>query len=49
VNDGVVELMEAHSGHYRPSPGNFQALIQLLTQSGADLTMTKVFFGLLGV
>jgi hypothetical protein len=41
--------MEAHSGHYRPSPGNFQALIQLLTQSGADLTMAKVFFGLLGV
>jgi hypothetical protein len=34
--------MEAHSGHYRPSPGNFQALIQLLTQSGADLTMAKV-------
>jgi hypothetical protein len=49
VNDGVVELMEAHSGHYRPSPGNFQALIQSLTQSGADLTMAKVFFGLLGV
>ncbi|KAH8948712.1 hypothetical protein BDL97_11G107400 [Sphagnum fallax] len=42
VNDGVVELMEAHSGHYRPSPGNFQALIQLLMQSGADLTMAKV-------
>jgi hypothetical protein len=31
------------------SPGNFQALIQLLMQSGVDLTMAKVFFGLLGV
>lgn len=35
--------MEAHSGHYLPTPENFQALISTLTNSGADLTIAKVF------
>lgn len=42
VNHGVLELMEAHSGHYLPTPENFQALISTLTNSGADLTIAKV-------
>ena len=35
--------MEAHSGHYLPTPENFQALISTLTNNGADLTIAKVF------
>ncbi|KAG0616912.1 hypothetical protein M758_5G150900 [Ceratodon purpureus] len=42
VNHGVLELMEAHSGHYLPTPENFRALISTLTNSGADLTIAKV-------
>lgn len=36
--------MEAHSGHYRPSPENFETLVKILVESGADLTMAKVKF-----
>jgi hypothetical protein len=39
--------MEAHSGHYRPSPENFETLVKILVESGADLTMAKVKFYLL--
>jgi hypothetical protein len=38
------QLMEAHSGHYRPSPENFEALVQRLVRSGADLHLAKVTF-----
>lgn len=34
--------MEAHSGHYLPTPDNFRKLISSLTNSGADLTVAKV-------
>lgn len=34
--------MEAHSGHYRPSPENFEALVRILIESGADLSFAKV-------
>jgi hypothetical protein len=34
--------MEAHSGHYLPTPENFRALISTLTSSRADLTVAKV-------
>jgi hypothetical protein len=36
------QLMEAHSGHYLPTPENFRALIETLTSNGADLTVAKV-------
>jgi hypothetical protein len=39
--------MEAHSGHYQPSPENFETLVKILVESGADLTMAKVKFYLL--
>ncbi|XP_024389920.1 IQ domain-containing protein IQM2 [Physcomitrium patens] len=42
VNHGVLKLMEAHSGHYRPSPENFEALVRKLIASGADLSLAKV-------
>lgn len=42
VNHGVLELMEAHSGHYLPTPENFRALISTLTNNGADLTVAEV-------
>ncbi|KAL3689964.1 hypothetical protein R1sor_016273 [Riccia sorocarpa] len=42
VRNGMIELMEAHSGHYRPTPENFTHLISILTSSGADLTMARV-------
>ncbi|BFI33990.1 hypothetical protein AXG93_523s1200 [Marchantia polymorpha subsp. ruderalis] len=42
VRNGTIELMEAHSGHYHPTPDNFKELITILTDSGADLTMAKV-------
>ncbi|KAH9554658.1 hypothetical protein CY35_08G075000 [Sphagnum magellanicum] len=42
VNNGILELIEAHSGHYLPKPENFQTLIAALTSSGADLTVAKV-------
>lgn len=42
VEHGILKLMEAHSGHYRPSPENFEALVQRLVQSGADLHLAKV-------
>lgn len=34
--------MEAHSGHYRPTPENFDQLVSILTSSGADLTLARV-------
>lgn len=34
--------MEAHSGHYRPSPENFELLIRMLIERGADLSLAKV-------
>lgn len=37
------QLMEAHSGHYLPTPENFRALISTLTNNGADLTVAEVF------
>lgn len=43
VKRGVLQLMEAHSGHYLPTPENFRALIKALTSSGADLTVAKVY------
>ncbi|KAG0592111.1 hypothetical protein M758_1G195200 [Ceratodon purpureus] len=42
VEHGVLKLMEAHSGHYRPSPENFEGLVQILIASGADLHLAKV-------
>lgn len=42
VNNGILELIEAHSGHYLPKPENFQTLIAALTSSGADLSVAKV-------
>lgn len=42
VNHGVLKLMEAHSGHYRPSPENFEALVGILVNRGTDLHLAKV-------
>ncbi|KAJ7551954.1 hypothetical protein O6H91_06G036000 [Diphasiastrum complanatum] len=42
VNKGVLELMEAHSGHYHPTEENFNMLVNILIKNGADLTMAKV-------
>lgn len=42
IHKGLLQLMEAHSGHYRPSPENFQSLIRLLIEKGADLSLSKV-------
>ncbi|KAL2632067.1 hypothetical protein R1flu_016753 [Riccia fluitans] len=42
VRDGMIELMEAHSGHYLPTPENFTHLIAILSSSGVDLTMARV-------
>ncbi|KAG0620830.1 hypothetical protein M758_4G247800 [Ceratodon purpureus] len=42
IHKGILQLMEAHSGHYRPSPENFEALVRILIESGADLTFAKV-------
>jgi len=42
IHKGVLQLMEAHSGHYRPSPENFELLIRMLIERGADLSLAKV-------
>lgn len=42
IHKGLLQLMEAHSGHYRPSSENFEALVRILIESGADLSLAKV-------
>lgn len=42
VNHGILELMEAHSGHYRPTEENFSCLIRVLEELGTDFSMAKV-------
>lgn len=42
MEGAVWQLMEAHSGHYLPTPESFRKLISSLSNSGADLTVAKV-------
>jgi len=42
TDHGVLKMMEAHSGHYKPSPENFEALVGILVNRGADLHLAKV-------
>eukprot|EP00250_Pteridium_aquilinum_P012719 c20897_g1_i1 orf=351-1799(-) len=42
VNHGILELMEAHSGHYRPTKENFSCLVSVLEELGTDFSMAKV-------
>eukprot|EP00249_Psilotum_nudum_P021619 c28176_g1_i2 orf=563-1870(-) len=42
ARDGILQLMEAHSGHYHPTEENFKELVNILTKLGADLKMAKV-------
>ncbi|KAH7301362.1 hypothetical protein KP509_23G021900 [Ceratopteris richardii] len=42
VNHGTLELMEAHSGHYRPTQENFTCLVKVLKELGTDLSTAKV-------
>ncbi|KAH7301363.1 hypothetical protein KP509_23G021900 [Ceratopteris richardii] len=42
VNHGTLELMEAHSGHYRPTQENFTCLVKVLKELGTDLSTAKM-------
>ncbi|KAI5079560.1 hypothetical protein GOP47_0005039 [Adiantum capillus-veneris] len=42
VNHGTLELMEAHSGHYRPTQENFSCLVKVLEELGTDFSVAKV-------
>ncbi|BBN09443.1 hypothetical protein MPTK1_4g19780 [Marchantia polymorpha subsp. ruderalis] len=44
VKHGIIKLVEAHSGHYRPTEDNFKQLITILSSIGADLTRAKIQF-----
>lgn len=42
VNNGTLELMEAHSGHYHPTEENFSDLVRVLKELGTDLRFAEV-------
>ncbi|XP_075637236.1 IQ domain-containing protein IQM6-like isoform X1 [Castanea sativa] len=41
VEDGILKAVWPHSGHYRPTEGNFQELMSFLKKHHVDLTNVK--------
>ncbi|XP_019155310.1 PREDICTED: IQ domain-containing protein IQM2 [Ipomoea nil] len=42
VEDGTLKAVWPHSGHYRPTPENFQDFISFLKENNVDLTDVKL-------
>ncbi|KAH9614212.1 hypothetical protein KSS87_022266 [Heliosperma pusillum] len=42
VENGTLKAVWPHSGHYRPTPENFQEFIAFLTENNVDLTDVKM-------
>lgn len=42
VENGILKAVWPHSGHYRPTPENFQEFISFLTDNNVDLTDVKM-------
>ncbi|XP_074321386.1 IQ domain-containing protein IQM2-like [Silene latifolia] len=42
VENGLLKAVWPHSGHYRPTPENFQDFIAFLTENNVDLTHVKM-------
>ncbi|XP_074276957.1 IQ domain-containing protein IQM2-like [Silene latifolia] len=42
VQNGLLKAVWPHSGHYRPTPENFQDFIAFLTENNVDLTNVKM-------
>ncbi|TMW56561.1 hypothetical protein Poli38472_006571 [Pythium oligandrum] len=42
INDGIIETIYPHSGHYRPSEHELLVLLRFLVAQGVDLTDVKV-------
>lgn len=47
VENGVLQAVWPHSGHYRPTPENFQEFISFLKEYNVDLTDVKVIYMIL--
>ncbi|KAK9692425.1 hypothetical protein RND81_09G263400 [Saponaria officinalis] len=42
VENGILKAVWPHSGHYRPTPENFQEFVAFLTENNVDLTDVKM-------